>query len=543
MTRRDEASALRVHGEAAGTRVEVRSGIGFVVADAVEVQSVSEGAGDFHAALRCASWPVALRLYRGTLPTRATRSLATTLCTSFVERRAKGAAEVEEATAAQLESWGAEHAAFALYALNAEEDGFDHEECLYLLKGTVGWRVVKRFDSRCITPVAWNEFGTSLDATLGWAGARAGGPPVASAFVDGQMRLSAATVASAGALARWLSASGVGLAEVVDVTEALRAFVYGRDPPDARVELASLDAVQRALARVPSPALRAALEATMGSRVATWRDLRGLQCCLEEVARQLGAHAPRAVACDCGAVLHPVRGAPSEAAPMPLDAYRADCHALEALSRDTQRWMHPSRQPRRLLLLRSALDPLQKTVAQHLAQCPVERGTVAEPFGLRKRGVGARRSAAAPPEIAGISRGGYTESIGLHVNEGYASWCGFDLDRGVVVKVVSFSGACLAQAPRVSAATPTSYARETQGERGPVRAVVSYRALAGEGLARVVALANVLWETEPLALSHATDVYHRVELLDGSEGKSMGGCGVLQGPAGRLARLLNSLLA
>jgi hypothetical protein len=166
---------------------------------------------------------------------------------------------------------------------------------------------------------------------------------------------------------------------------------------------------------------------------------------------------------------------------------------------------------------------------------------VVAPFGARKVGCGTRRDFFPPPEVDRIERGGYCEFVGLHVNEGLATWCAFDLVRGVAVRVERFSGRYLAHAPTVSAPTAARYARESQSERGAVRDIVTYRALAGRPLAQIVALSNVLWETEPPQPPLVFDVYNRIELRDGLDDKALGGMCNLDGTAGLIERLLQSL--
>ena len=171
-------------------------------------------------------------------------------------------------------------------------------------------------------------------------------------------------------------------------------------------------------------------------------------------------------------------------------------------------------------------------------------------FGAEKAAVCERekcRFFTPPEEIARISRGLYSEYVGLFVNDGGARWLGLDLDRMQLIEVSRFAGRRMGNAPIIDSSDQDNYRRETKTDRVHWIDVVHKRALNDEQVDELVCAANHLWIAQETPSSApprpATDVHNELFLLDRDSVKSFGGAGALPAQAQPLHKLLRSLRA
>lgn len=164
-----------------------------------------------------------------------------------------------------------------------------------------------------------------------------------------------------------------------------------------------------------------------------------------------------------------------------------------------------------------------------------------EPLGAKKSRPCERAkciSFTVPEELKGIRRGGYSEYVGLFVNDGRAVWCGFDLDSREVIRVDRYAGRQLSSAPEVDAPTVTHYRRLSGDKDNKMVDIVTTRKISKEEQAGLICLSNELWASTKENMNMATDVHNAIVLLDGDQGRMFGGPGVLTGPAARLNEML-----
>lgn len=163
------------------------------------------------------------------------------------------------------------------------------------------------------------------------------------------------------------------------------------------------------------------------------------------------------------------------------------------------------------------------------------------PFGAKKSYSCERAkcmSFTPPEELQGIRHGGYTEYVGMFINDGRAIWCGFDLDAREVIRVDRYAGRKLSSAPEVGVQTTNHYQRQSGEKNKKIVDVVTRRKISKAELADLICLSNELWASMEDHMSVATDVHNAVVLLDGDEGRMFGGPGVLTGSAARLEKML-----
>lgn len=147
-----------------------------------------------------------------------------------------------------------------------------------------------------------------------------------------------------------------------------------------------------------------------------------------------------------------------------------------------------------------------------------------------------------PAEIRAIVRGAVVESVGLAVNDGRASWRGFDLDRRELVVVERYAGARLAQAPRVTTATADEYVKPFAAD--PARGVDHVRRypLAAAKFTAMACLASAAW-SEGQAPSHAlTDISGQFFLLLADAAKTQSVLGRFEGTPGKLVRQFDGVM-
>lgn len=168
-------------------------------------------------------------------------------------------------------------------------------------------------------------------------------------------------------------------------------------------------------------------------------------------------------------------------------------------------------------------------------------------FGAERTGVCQRekcRFFTPPDEIARISRGLYSEYVGLFVNDGSARWLGLDLDGMELIEVSRFAGRRLSNAPVIDSPDQDNYRRETKTERLHWIDVVRKRALSDEQVDELVCLANRLWMAQESPSTTpprpATDVHNEMFLVERDSVKSFGGAGALPPQAQALHKLLRS---
>jgi hypothetical protein len=152
---------------------------------------------------------------------------------------------------------------------------------------------------------------------------------------------------------------------------------------------------------------------------------------------------------------------------------------------------------------------------------------------------------APPDEIARISRGVYTEFVGLSINDGTARWLGIDVDNAELVEVSRFAGRRLGNAPTIDTPTKDSYTRETRTDRVRWIDVVRKRSVGQDELSELICAANQLWVAKwippRIPPRPLTDVHNEIFLIDREAIKSFGGMGDDPGEAEDLRKLLRSL--
>jgi len=171
-----------------------------------------------------------------------------------------------------------------------------------------------------------------------------------------------------------------------------------------------------------------------------------------------------------------------------------------------------------------------------------------ESFGVDKVNICTRekcRFFTPPDEIARISRGVYTEFVGLSINDGSARWLGIDVDDAELVEVTRFAGRRLGNAPTIDMPSKDSYTRETKTDRVRWIDVVRKRSVGQDELGELICAANRLWVarlTPPLIPPRPmTDVHNEIFLIDREAITSFRGMGDLPGEAEDLRKLLHSL--
>jgi hypothetical protein len=158
-------------------------------------------------------------------------------------------------------------------------------------------------------------------------------------------------------------------------------------------------------------------------------------------------------------------------------------------------------------------------------------------------------SANAPKEIAAISRGLFSENIGLFINDGHARWIGVDLDRSEIVEVERFAGARFAQAKpefRNMKHTANHYGREIKGINSRVIELVRRKPVDNAALGELVCAANELWAYAPEAglkplIGPMSDSHNRLYLLDQGTIKDFGMPGELTEAPRKLRALLEGM--
>jgi hypothetical protein len=159
------------------------------------------------------------------------------------------------------------------------------------------------------------------------------------------------------------------------------------------------------------------------------------------------------------------------------------------------------------------------------------------------------RSANAPTEIAAITRGLFSENIGLFINDGHARWIGVDLDRSEIVEVERFAGARFAQAKpvfRKMKHTANHYGRETRGLNSRMIEFVRRKPVDIAALGELVCAANELWAFAPdpalgPLIGPMSDSHNKLYLLDQGAIKDFGGPGELTETPRKLRALLQSM--
>lgn len=144
-------------------------------------------------------------------------------------------------------------------------------------------------------------------------------------------------------------------------------------------------------------------------------------------------------------------------------------------------------------------------------------------------------SANAPKEIAAISRGLFSENIGLFINDGHARWIGVDLDRSEIVEVERFAGARFAQAKpefRKMKQTANHYGRQIKGLNSRAIEFVRRKPVDKAALGDLVCAANELWAYAPdpgvvPLIGPMSDSHNKLYLLDQGTIKDFGGPGDL----------------
>jgi hypothetical protein len=158
-------------------------------------------------------------------------------------------------------------------------------------------------------------------------------------------------------------------------------------------------------------------------------------------------------------------------------------------------------------------------------------------------------SANAPKEISAISRGLFSENIGLFINDGHARWVGVDLDRSEIIEVERFAGARFPQAKpelRKMKQTATHYGREIRGLNSRMIEFVRKKSVDDSVLANVVCAANELWAYKPdpnlpRLIGPMGDTHNKVYLVDRGTIKDFGGPGELTEAPRKLRALLEGM--
>jgi hypothetical protein len=158
-------------------------------------------------------------------------------------------------------------------------------------------------------------------------------------------------------------------------------------------------------------------------------------------------------------------------------------------------------------------------------------------------------SANAPKEITAISRGLFSENIGLFINDGHARWIGIDLDRSEIVEVERFAGTRFAQAKpefRKMKHTANHYGREIRGLNSRAIEFVHRKPVDNAALGELVCAANELWayapdpEIAPL-IGPMSDSHSKLFLLDQGTIKDFGTPGELTEAPRKLRALLEGM--
>lgn len=155
----------------------------------------------------------------------------------------------------------------------------------------------------------------------------------------------------------------------------------------------------------------------------------------------------------------------------------------------------------------------------------------------------------APKEISAISRGLFSENIGLFINDGHARWIGVDLDRSEIVEVERFAGARFAQAKpefRKMKQSANHYGREIRGLNSRAIEFVRKKPIDKAALGDVVCAANELWTYVPdpsvaPLIGPMSDSYNKLYLLDRGAIKDFGGPGKLIEAPRKLRALLEGM--
>jgi len=155
----------------------------------------------------------------------------------------------------------------------------------------------------------------------------------------------------------------------------------------------------------------------------------------------------------------------------------------------------------------------------------------------------------APKEISAISRGLFSENIGLFINDGHSRWIGVDLDRSELVEVQRFSGARFSQAkPEFRKMKPSAnhYGREIRGLNSRAIEFVRRKPIDNAALVDVVCAANELWTYVPdpgiaPLIGPMSDSHNKLYLLDRGAIKDFGGPGELIEAPRKLRALLEGM--
>ena len=74
-------------------------------------------------------------------------------------------------------------------------------------------------------------------------------------------------------------------------------------------------------------------------------------------------------------------------------------------------------------------------------------------------------------------------------------------------------------------------------------AIITKKHIKKEKLTELIYLANELWSSGERYFTMATDVHNALILVDGDEGKTFGGPGILEGPADQLKTMLDAIFS
>lgn len=146
----------------------------------------------------------------------------------------------------------------------------------------------------------------------------------------------------------------------------------------------------------------------------------------------------------------------------------------------------------------------------------------------------------APVEISLISRGVYSEFVGLSINAGTAQWIGVDADKRQIIEVRMYARQYLKHAPHIPSSKDHYVREEGKGDR---RTVFEVRksALSEQDMTQLLCHANPLWTAEKELLFPVTDIHHALVLVDSNNRKLFGGPGELSGAARRIRDHLQTL--
>jgi hypothetical protein len=200
----------------------------------------------------------------------------------------------------------------------------------------------------------------------------------------------------------------------------------------------------------------------------------------------------------------------------------------------------------RISVLAAAAAVLAAAPQTSLAACPLAS------FGEAKTQTCSGKECGpvnAPKEISAISRGLFSESIGLFINDGHARWIGIDLDRSEIVEVERFAGARFAQAKpefRKMKHNANHYGREIRGLNSRAIEFVRKKPIDNPVLGDVVCAANELWTYVPdpsvaRLIGPMSDSHSKLYLLDRGAIKDFGGPGELIEAPRKLRALLEGM--